>query len=332
MIVELNPEYTFITFVTGPSNNLALWKAQEVVEKPGIRNPLYIYGGPGLGKTHLLHAIGQEAQSRGSLVRYLTAQQSVHRVSRFIPNYLLFDDIDDLDGTKEAQERFFHWFNTLYTNECQIVITGNRHPLSMPLLDDRLRNRLQGGSVAQITSPDLETCLGILQAKANAHRVALDPVALDLIAHRVTTSIRQLEEQLNFVVYYWKTPQEGQISYEDAREALRVLDIKTGRHILPETIIRAVAAEFGIAIADMRGPHRDEDTVIARHVAMFLMRDATDLSLADIGRELGGRDHSTASNALVRIQERLKYNPRLDRRVQRVRANVYRSAEEQGDN
>ncbi|MBI4036785.1 chromosomal replication initiator protein DnaA [Candidatus Daviesbacteria bacterium] len=304
MVDTLIEEYTFENFVVGGSNRLAHAGALSVTERSDRRyNPLYVYGDKGLGKTHLLHAIGHRARSEGGLVLYLTAEEYRNKVlwsvrnnepdyfrARYYSlNFLLFDDASDLGQMEEVQERFFHWFNTLHLDRSQIVIAGSRHPRSMPLLDDRLRSRFEWGLVTEITPPNLETRLAILQAKADAKKVELDPEVLDLIAHRAQTDIKSLEGALNCVLNYKEAHQVKKISFEMAVEALEAVNDRTRRLSLqPDSIIRATGEKFAVPEDVMKGPKRDREIVLARHVTMFLMREGTSPSLAGIGRELGG--------------------------------------------
>ena len=346
--VSLHPRYTFQSFVVGSNNRLAHAAALSVAERPGrTYNPLFLYGGVGLGKTHLLHAVGHHALGlrRDARVLYVSSEQFTnefvkaireHRNDDFREKYrrvdiLLIDDIQFIAGKEQTQEEFFHTFNDLHAASHQIVVSSDRAPRSMPLLEDRLRSRFEWGLIADISPPNLETRMAILAAKAEDQKVHLTADVIDFIARRAPSNIREMEGALNRVIAYGQAHQ-APVVLETAVEALEEFTARARRlDVTPELIVRVVGQQFEVTEELMRGAKRDRAIVLARHVAMFLMREETSLSLADIGRELGGRDHSTVVHACERIQSELTSNSRLLRQVQEVREALYTGGIRPGD-
>jgi len=311
-------KYTFDTFVIGAGNRFAHAAALAVSETPGVvYNPLFIYGGVGLGKTHLLHAVGQyvEDQEPSVRVRYVTCENFTNDFinsvrdnaplgfqKRYRENdVLLIDDIQFLEGKIETQEAFFHTFNTLYEENKQIVITSDRHPKYIPTLENRLVSRFEWGLVTDIQPPDLETRIAILRKKALMDQLQVDDEVLTFIASKVSTNIRELEGALVRILAY-ASLYGRTVSVALAEEVLKdiLLDAQY-REIPVELIQHEVCRYFGISKGDLVGASRSKNFAYPRQVAMYLCRELTDESLPKIGRAFGGRDHSTVMHANSKI-------------------------------
>jgi chromosomal replication initiator protein len=320
---RLNPRYTFDVFVIGPSNRFAHAAALAVAESPAqAYNPLFIHGSTGLGKTHLLQAIGQYVlQQHPSLnVRYVTTETLMNefvdalrekKVVAFKHRYrtadiLLVDDIQFLEGKENLQEEFFHTFNSLYEAGKQIVIACDRAPKKLATLEERLRTRFEWGLTTDVQPPDVETRIAILRKKVITEDLRVsDPEVLTFIADRVTTNIRELEGALTRVIAYASLTGRP-ISAEVAREVLKDLfPDGAARPITIEQIQAAVCEAFRVSLADLKGDKRSQDIVYPRQVAMYLARELTDLSLPKIGAKFGGRDHSTVIHAKDKISKLL---------------------------
>jgi chromosomal replication initiator protein len=336
----LNPRYTFDGFIVGGSNRLAHAASLAVAEKPGVSyNPLFLYGGVGLGKTHLLHAIGHSAVARGLAVLYISSETFTNDIvnairyrstEEFRAKYrsvdiLLVDDIQFIAGKESTEEEFFHTFNSLYESSKQIVICSDRPPKSIAELEERLRSRFEWGLIADIQPPDLELRTAILRAKVDLMQREVPNEVIDFVARRVDTNIRELEGSLNRVLVYAEL-HRTELTVEVARLALHnlAIDFKGHQPTLPQ-IVRAVADYYHIPEADLRGKQRDRRVVLPRHIAMYLMHQETDASSTDIGNELGGRDHTTAIHGYEKIAEDIKNNPTLKREIEAIRQMLYSS-------
>jgi chromosomal replication initiator protein len=311
-------KYTFDTFVIGAGNRFAHAAALAVAETPGVvYNPMFIYGGVGLGKTHLLHAVGQyvEDQDPTMLVKYVTCENFtndfINSVRDNAPldfqrryrenDVLLIDDIQFLEGKIETQEAFFHTFNALYEENKQIVITSDRHPKYIPTLEARLVSRFEWGLVTDIQPPDLETRIAILRKKAMMDRLEVDDEVLTFIASKVSTNIRELEGALVRILAY-SSLYGRQLSVPLAEEVLKDILVDSAYREIPvELIQHEVCRYFGIHKADLVGQSRSKPFAYPRQVAMYLCRELTDESLPKIGRAFGGRDHSTVMHANSKI-------------------------------
>src|SRR5579871_196182 len=335
----LNARYTFEAFIVGSSNRLAHAASLAVAEKPGVSyNPLFLYGGVGLGKTHLLHAIGHRAVDSGLVVLYISSETFTNDIvnairyrstEEFRAKYrsvdvLLVDDIQFIAGKESTEEEFFHTFNSLYEASKQIVICSDRPPKSIPGLEERLRSRFEWGLIADIQPPDMELRIAILRSKVDLMQRIVPNDVIDFVARRVDTNIRELEGSLNRVLVFAELTQ-SELTVEVAREALQNLAIDfTGNQPSLQQIVRAVADYYHVPEADLRGKQRDRRVVLPRQVAMFLMHTETDASSSDIGRELGGRDHSTAIHGYEKITEEIKTNSTLKREIEAIRLMLYR--------
>jgi len=314
--IRLDPRFTFETFVSAQSNRMALAAAQTVAESPGRSyNPLFIYGGSGLGKTHLLHAIGNwMVQTRpSSRVLYVTTEtffndfvESIRLKTQLAlkRNYrecdvLLVDDIQFIQNKDALQEELFHTYNTLHSAGKQIVLTSDRPPKSIEKLEDRLRSRLLSGLVAEIEAPDLETRMAILRAKAQFEGIDLPDDVCDFIATNVRDNIRELEGALTRVAAFASLTGEP-VSLSLAVQVLPDIGSEPAL-ITPDMILDAVAETYGLTVEELVGPRRARPLVTARHVAMYLIRSLTDYSYPSIGKVFGGRDHSTVISAVDKI-------------------------------
>lgn len=331
---QFNPKYLFENFVVGSSNQFAHAAARAVAERPSHSyNPLFLYGGVGLGKTHLLHAIGHEIlRLHPHLdVRYLVAEQFVNelinsirfdRMPVFRERYrnidvLLIDDIQFIANKERTQEEFFHTFNTLYTSQKQIILSSDSSPRDIPTLEDRLRSRFEWGLIADIQPPELETKIAILRRKADAERVDLpDDLAL-FIARQVRTSIRELEGLLNRVIAFSQLTGRG-LSVELATETLRDILSQTDRRSTGPDIIKFVARHYGLKVSEIKSRTNAKPIAFPRHVAMYLCRKLTDLSLPEIGKLFNNKHHSTVKYSIDKIDELRKSDEDLDRSLRQM--------------
>jgi chromosomal replication initiator protein len=312
-----NPKYTFETFVSGSSNRFALAAATNVAEKPARSfNPLFIYGGAGLGKTHLLHAIGNYVREHypNLNVIYASAEtftndfvESIRTNTQFAfkqryrtCDVLLIDDIQFLERKEGTKEEFFHTFNTLHEDDRQIVITSDRAPKNLAAFEDRLRTRIDWGLTTDVQPPDLETRLAILRRKAEQESIPLPDEVLEYIGTNITDNIRELEGALIRVAAYASIHQVP-ATRTLAEEQLRDLINNETRQVTPRMILEATAEMFGLTIEDLVGKSRSRPLVTARQVAMYVVRQMTDFSYPAIGREFGGRDHTTVMHAVDKI-------------------------------
>jgi chromosomal replication initiator protein len=317
---RLNPKYTFDTFVIGSSNRFAHAAAVAVAEAPAkAYNPLFIYGDSGLGKTHLLHAIGHYAQTlyNGIKVRYVSSEEFTNDFINMIRDgkqdgfrrryrdvdVLLVDDIQFLENKEGTQEEFFHTFNTLHNASKQIVITSDRAPKRLVTLEDRLRSRFEWGLLTDVQPPELETRIAILSKKARQEGLNAPPEVLEYIASRISTNIRELEGALIRVTAFASLNRQS-VDLDLAGIVLKdLIPESQGPQITAATIMGQTASYFGLSIEDLCGTSRSRLLVTARHIAMYLCRELTDLSLPKIGQQFGGRDHTTVINADRKIRK-----------------------------
>ncbi|OFW61250.1 MAG: hypothetical protein A2133_11190 [Actinobacteria bacterium RBG_16_64_13] len=332
-------KYTFDTFVIGQSNRFAHAAALAAAETPGTQyNPLFIYGGVGLGKTHLLQAIGNYALRNhpGLKVRYLTLETFTNdfinslrddSIEGFKNRYrtvdvLLIDDIQFLQRKEQTQEEFFHTFNALYDAQKQIVITSDRHPKGLATLEDRLVSRFEWGLITDIQPPDLETRVAILRKKVRSDGIILaDDDVLMLIASRVPTNIRELEGCLTRVVAFSSFTKRP-IDVELAREVLKDIPETPSTRVTIDLILSAVAETTGISVTEITGDKRSRPVVESRHLAMYLARELTDASLPKIGERIGNRDHTTVLHAVEKIAKLMREDREMYNRVQRLTSKV----------
>lgn len=333
---NLNPRYTFASFVVGPSNRMAHASALAVAERPGIAyNPLFLYGGSGLGKTHLLQAIGHYLQSAGKRVLYVTSEVFTNEMIGAIrtqstelfrakyrnTDVLLLDDVHFLAGKEQTQEEFFHTFNELHAANRQIVLTSDRPPQAIPTLEERLRSRFGWGMIADVQPPTLETRIAILQMKAASMGRQVPDDVLHLIAQRAHRNIRDLEGALNKVLAHaelFRRPLNAAL----VEDTLAYLVPAQGRLTL-EGILEVAASYFGISTAELIGRNRSARVALARQIIMFVMREETGASLPQIGQALGGRDHTTVMHGCEKIAGELSSDPELARTISELRHRLY---------
>ena len=336
---KMNPRYVFDTFVVGSGNRLAHAACLAVAEKPArAYNPLFLYGGVGLGKTHLLHAIGNSCQARGLKVLYVSSEEftndlitaiRTHTTQAFREKYrsadvLLIDDIQFIAGKESTQEEFFHTFNTLHGQDKQIIVSSDRPPKSLITLEERLRSRFEWGLTADIQAPDLETRLAILRSKAERTGRQVSDEILESIARRVQSNIRELEGALNRILAFADlsgsslTPNLVEVALADL--------LPQRSDIAPGKIIELVAKEWQTTVDALMGRDRSQKIAQPRQVAMYLLRKETDASLPQIGEVLGGRDHTTVMYAIEKISGDIETKAELRKRVVNIKQQLYGQA------
>ena len=333
-----NPKYTFDSFVVGPSNQLAYSAARAVADAPGKSyNPLFIYSGVGLGKTHLLHAIGHAAASRGLAVRYVTSEQFTNDFITSIGNrtteafrqryrsveVLLLDDVQFMSGKEQTHESFFHTFNDLHNSGHQVVITSDRPPKALALLQDRLRARFEWGLLADIQPPDLETRMAILVSKAKNLGIRVGESVIELIAKRVHKNVRELEGSLNRMVAQAELMSEP-ITVQSASRILEELTADTERHAIdPERILEAVSNHFRVGTDSLLARGRTQKIAHARQVAMYLLINELEMTPTQVGRLLGGRDHATVIHGAGKINGEINEDTHLRRDVLSIKEAIF---------
>lgn len=334
---HLNPRYRFDNFIVGPNNRLAHAACMAVAEHPaGAYNPLFLYSVVGMGKTHLLHAIGNSVIQRGKTVLYVSSEEFTNDLvnsirtktqAAFREKYrqvdvLLIDDIQFIAGKEATQEEFFHTFNTLHGQEKQIVMTSDRAPKAMSTLEERLRSRFEWGLTVDMQPPDFETRLAILRSKAEKSGRNVPVEVMELIARQIQANIRELEGAWNRVLAY--ADLSGQpLTLEFASQALEDFlpqrpDTSTG------DILSVVSKYFGVTLERMAGKDRSKDIVLPRQVAMYLMREQGGISLPKIGQELGGRDHTTVMYAVEKVADMIESDDKVRRQVLQIKDQLSR--------
>lgn len=340
-MTDIPPEmdgYTFDRFVVGPSNKFAHAAAVAVAENPGKSyNPLFIYGNSGLGKTHLLLAIGERIHDHNpeSRIVYVSGDDFTNDMVSSIRNgtmedfrnkyrhvdLLLVDDIQFIAGKQSTQEEFFNTFNNIYNDGHQIVITADRPPMEMSLLDDRLRTRFEGGLMADVQPPDLETRTAIIRNKAAQLGMSLPDEVVTFIAENITSNVRQIEGVVKRLTAYREILDDS-ISIASVKRAIKDV-IRVGAYVpTPEVIIEETARYFSITAADIRGQRRSKNVAKARQVSMYLIRNLTNLSLVDIGGQYEGRNHSTVLTSIRKIEELIKTDPETSATVRDISSNI----------
>lgn len=329
---NLNPRYTFDTFVVGANNNLAHAAALAVAESPGeVYNPLFIYGGVGLGKTHLMHSIAHFILKNNpeAKILYVTSEKFTNELIDAIRNknnisttefrekyrnndVLLIDDIQFIIGKESTQEEFFHTFNTLYESKRQIIISSDKPPKDIETLEERLRSRFEWGLTVDIQSPDYETRMAILRKKEDIEGYNIDNEVIKYIATNIKSNIRELEGALTKIVALSKLDHNKEITMALAEEALKdIISPNSERKITPELIIQVVADHFGITPLDISSQKRNKEVAFPRQIVMYLCQNMTGASLQEIGKYLGGRDHTTIIHGRDKIAADLKKNDNL---------------------
>ena len=338
----LNTRYTFENFVIGKANELAHAACLAVSNKPGrVYNPLFLYGGVGLGKTHLLQAVGNYMARRGGLkVLYVSSEKFVndfiHSISSNFTNrfknvyrtvdVLLVDDVQFLAGKEGTQEEFFHTFNALHQNNKQIILSSDRPPKAIPALEHRLVSRFEWGMIADIGAPDLETRLAILETKCRERAIALEADILHYIATSVCNNIRELEGALNRIVAYHQLD-SAPITLERVRKMLGTLTADGPRKSLtPRQIINAVITYFDLRVEDIMGSCRKKNLALPRQIIMYLLREETKCSYPAIGTEIGNRDHTTAMHAYLKIQREIQVDEKLQQDITLIKQRLFNLA------
>jgi chromosomal replication initiator protein len=335
----LNERYTFDNFVVGAGNELAYAACQSIVTAPGSKyNPLFIYGGVGIGKTHLIQAVGNAvlAQKPGGRVVYASTEQFVQEfvdalrfkknTSDFASFYrsadvLIVDDVQFLAGKERVQEEFFHTFNALYQANKQIIMSSDKPPKDIPTLEERLRSRFAWGMTIDMQTPDFETRCAILQTKASDQNFNLPQPVVEFLATRVQSNIRELEGALNQVIAFC----EMRGVEPDLQMVTAMFDGARGRpkHISARLIIERTAKHFHVSIEDILGPKRDKDIVVPRQIAMYMLRSELHLSFPKIAHELGRKDHTTAIHSIEKIQREMSYDSPIRQYVNELKERLY---------
>ncbi|OGH66500.1 MAG: hypothetical protein A3J66_04460 [Candidatus Magasanikbacteria bacterium RIFCSPHIGHO2_02_FULL_47_14] len=336
----LQPRYTFSTFIVGKGNELAHAAAQAVSDRPGeAYNPLFIYGGVGLGKTHLLQAVGHAllAKNIHTKILYVSSEKFTNefvaavkegRGKEFKDRYrnvdlLLIDDIQFIAGKEQTQEEFFHTFNELHQQGKQVVLSSDRPPKAIPALEDRLRSRFEWGMIADISAPDLETRVAILQSKAQEKNFRVAPEIFQLIATSVQSNIRELEGALNKIAVFHQL-KSTEPTMESVRAILASFESQSMRKsITPREIVNVVAKFFDISVEEVLGKSREKKVSFPRQIIMFLLRSELQMSYPAIGQELGGRDHTTAIHAHSKIENSVDDDLKLKQDLELIKQQLY---------
>jgi len=336
----LNPKYVFRAFIVGKGNELAHAAAQAVVERPGeAYNPLFIYGGVGLGKTHLIQAVGHAMLGKNAHTKilYVSSEKFTNefiagiketRTKEFRDRYrnidlLLIDDIQFIAGKEQTQEEFFHTFNELHQQGKQVVLTSDRPPKAIPALEDRLRSRLEWGMIADISPPDLETRVAILQAKSQEKGFALPPLLVQLVAATIQSNIRELEGALNKIIAFHQL-KNIEPSKETVKSILTTFESHSMKKSLtPRELIAEVARFYDIGVDDILGKSREKKLSFPRQIIMFLLRKELKMSYPAIGSELGGRDHTTAMHAHTKISTEVENDLKIKQEVEILKQRMY---------
>ncbi len=331
---SLNPKYNFSNFVVGSSNQFAHAAALAVATNPAIAyNPLFLYGAVGLGKTHLLHAVGNKIceNNPGSQVRYISAEsftvdliESIKKDKmpffrkRYRPlDVLLVDDIQFLAGKERTQEEFFYTFNTLYESHKQLVISSDRYPKDIKNMEERLRSRFESGLVADISPPDLETKVAILYKKADVHQKTIPQDVAIFIAGNIKSNIRELEGFLLRVIAF-SSFTHRKLDLELAKEVLRGFTLDKNKYFTVANIMKVVAGFYDIKVSDIKSKRRTRDISVPRQIAMFLCREHTKSSLPEIGRQFGGKDHTTVIFSYKKVSNLIKENKELEASIREI--------------
>ena len=337
---NLNPKYTFDTFVVGNSNRFAHAASVAVSESPAkAYNPLFVYGGVGLGKTHLIHAIGNYilTQNPNSNVVYVSSEKFTNDLINSIKDdrnedfrnkyrtmdVLLVDDIQFIGGKERTQEEFFHTFNTLHEANKQIILTSDRPPKEINTLEERLRSRFEWGLIGDIQPPDFETRVAILKKKAQLENLFVPDEILEYVANKIKSNIRELEGALNRIIAFSALVKQ-EITQELADEALKdFLSSNSKRAITPLLIQEIVSKYFNIKIEDFKSKRRTKNIAYPRQIAMYICRDLTELSLPKIGEDFGGRDHTTVLHAISKVEKDIESDDEIRKIIQQIHKNIY---------
>ena len=339
---NLNPKYTFESYIVGSSNELAFAAIQAIINDVGKKyNPLFIYGGVGLGKTHLLQAAGNAvAQKYDGKIRvlYTTSEKFINDVVWSVRNkrmddmkkkyrnidMLIVDDIQFIGGKPATELEFFYTFNALYENNKQIIISSDRSPAAIPTLEERLRSRFEGGMIADVSYPDYEMRLAILKTKAQNQSVVIQDWVLEYIANKIQRNIREVEGVLNKVIFYEEYKHQ-KIDQKKLDEIISETAQITHKNVSPQDILKTVAEFYEISISDLTDRGRKQEVVEPRQIAMFLLRDILKLSYPHIGEKLGKRDHTTVIHACDKIGKEITQNPNLNQKLMLIKEKLFKT-------
>ena len=335
---QLNSRYTFENFVIGNGNQFARAASLAVAERPSrAYNPLFLYGGVGMGKTHLMHAIGHEVKRRNpsAVISYVSAEKFTNEMITSLRNdrmtsfrdrfrsvdVLLIDDIQFIAQKERTQEEFFHTFNALHESMRQIVIASDRPPKELPEIEDRLRSRFEWGLIADIQPPDLETKVAILQKKAESEQVVLPIDVALFIASNVRTNVRELEGALVRLTA-WSQLNHVEITLQSSQQCLKQFIDMQVRKVTIESIQRAVAEQFGMRVSDLKQKNNSRNVVVPRQIAMYLAKQMTEASLPEIGRQFGNKHHTTVMHSIGKIDEQRRTDKDLQRMINKLQENL----------
>ncbi len=338
---NLNPKYTFENFIVGPFNEIAYAAATAVVEDPGKNyNPLFIYGGVGLGKTHLIQAIGNKIKENCSekMVRYIPAEKLISIIVNAIRNnnveelkktlreldVLIVDDIQFIAGKDKTQEEFFHTFNSLYQKNKQIILSSDRHPNNIPAITERLKSRFEGGMIADISIPDFETRSAILKQKLEEKGVVFNKEVVDFIANNIQKNVRELESALNRLIIFKKSTNKNP-TIEDAKKLLKTIIISPSQATNPKKIIETITQFYDIPSGNMFYSSRKKEFSKPRQIAMFLLKKELKLSYSEIGRKFGGKDHTTVIHACQLVEKLWDEDEKIHQEIELILQRVYGS-------
>lgn len=333
----LNPKYDFETFIVGAGNELAYAACQAIAKSPGTKyNPMFVYGGVGLGKTHLIQAVGNELikEQDGAKVLYISSETFVNefldsirfKKKGFADKYrsvdvLIIDDMQFIGGKEKTQEEFFHTFNALHQANKQIIISSDKPPKAIPTLSERLRSRFEWGMTIDIQAPDFETRCAILQAKSNSLGVELDQETVEYLATHFQTNIRELEGALNQLLAFCEM-RGVEPSLETATNVLTGSTMRP-KHVSARNVVEKTAKYYSVEMPDILGPKRDKDVVVPRQIAMYLLRSELHMSFPKVARELGRKDHTTAIHSVDKIEKAIAVDANVRQQVNEIKEKLY---------
>ena len=338
---NLNPKYNFNNFIIGPFNEIAYAAAMSIVEEPGKNyNPLFIYGDVGLGKTHLMQAIGNKIKENdpSKKVRYIPAERLISTIINAIRNQsieelkknlrsidvLIIDDIQFIAGKDKTQEEFFHTFNSLYQKNKQIILSSDRHPNNIPAITERLKSRFNGGMIADITMPDYETRFAILSQKMEEKNVSIPSDVLEYVANNVQKNIRELESAISRLIIFKKTNSSKTLSIEDAKKLLKNIILSPAKITNYKKIIESINSFYDInATGNMFFTSRKKEYARPRQIAMYLIKKELKMSYSEIGRKFGGKDHTTVIHACQLIEKEYEENEKIRQEVDLILQRIY---------